>query len=1364
MKLITWNCRGANNNKFRRNCKEIMTSYKPDMICLLETKASFRLPPRFFARMGFSENFQVPSAGLAGGIWLFWNPNLISIQIINSESQLIHCFLSQESKSLHATFAYVQPHAHKKEEFWQQAVQLSQNIRGPWILMGDFNDIAYETERSPQNRGPMPRSVRFREHVHSCALMDMEASGCKYTWIQRRNGSVILRERLDRVLTNIDFRLLFSEAKSINLPCIHGDHHPILLDTESVPLPKKDNKPKRFVAAWLLHNDFPNIFRDAWAAGSTTEEAIRHVQSACYDWNLLVFGNIFKRKRRLVARISGIQSSPNYGLSSFLQAKERELLTEFQSILQQEELLWFQKSRKEWIASGDRNTSYYHRSALIRRNRNKIGSLRINGEWSSDPEELKSHVRSYYDELFRSRPTSQGSTQTSNCQCTIDDHVHDMLLAPATELEVKNALFQMKGLKSPGPDGISAIFFQKNWDTVCSSLVTFVNSALDTATFNVSLARAYITLIPKGSDSETIQSFRPISLLNVTYKLLSKVLVNRIRPLLEKLIGPHQSSFLPGRSTSDNIILTQEAIHSMRNSKCKKGSMILKIDLHKAFDCVSWDFLREVLSHFNFPPILINLILFCVSSCSLSVLWNGESLPPFSPGRGLRQGDPLSPYLFILVMEKLAYMIQEKVNSGRWKPLKISRGGVTLSHLFFADDLMIFGEATSRQLDLIMNCLDTFANVSGLTMNLHKSKLFTSPGVPNGVANMLSRRCGIPRTSDLGLYLGAPMLHGRVTKDSHRFIVDRMERRLASWKQNSLTMAGRRILVQSVTSSMPIYNMQSILLPASVCGSIDKINRDFLWGSNSEKRKMHHVKWSTICLANNDGGLGLRSARDINLSLVTKLGWRILSHDNAPWCQALRLKYMKDKPLWECSKPQKSSAAWHAILQSRDLLRAGAIWRIGNGTKVQFWTDRWAYSKPLQDILEDMAPDHPNDFRVSQVLEPNGDWNLTLLDALLPNDMVEKIRGIPRPFAANLEDSVYWSETATGKFLVNSAFQLLQGGSRAPSLGEWRWIWRIPCIEKLRTFLWLILHDRLLTNFSRFHRHMAASPDCPRCVGVEETLSHLFRECPTSSETWKRLGVRSGGFFTYPFKAWIRINATTKPSSLNNTTPWYLVFLGAIWSIWIARNKFVFENKPTLPFQLANWALAQGAETAGAIHLGIFTRFREPIPVRWTIPPPGYFKLNTDGSVNLTTKHASAGGIIRNDEGIWVKGFTINIGEASIFMAELWGLREGLKLCLDVGIQNLCVEMDSISLVKLLNQGLSNNDSVSTLMLDCLALLQQFNNYSITHLYREGNRAADFLAKKGHTAIRGTTVIQETPAELQYILSWDKTGHHVLRL
>ncbi|XP_019188879.1 PREDICTED: uncharacterized protein LOC109183149 [Ipomoea nil] len=249
--------------------------------------------------------------------------------------------------------------------------------------------------------------------------------------------------------------------------------------------------------------------------------------------------------------------------------------------------------------------------------------------------------------------------------------------------EVKKAVFDMKKFGSPGPDGIQAAFIQTFWEEVKRPMTDFVKDALGQCKLPSKVLEAFITLIPKKESPETASDFRPITLLNVSYKILSKVIVNRMRPIMKTLIGPYQNSFLPGRSTTDNIILTQEIVHHMRLKKGKKGLMAVKIDLHKAYDSIDWDFLESTLVAFKFPRNLIQLIMFSIANNSISLLWNGEKLPPFQPGWGLRQGDPIAPYLFILVMERLSWAIQEEPNTNT----EIKRGIQSLTGIPVSDSL-----------------------------------------------------------------------------------------------------------------------------------------------------------------------------------------------------------------------------------------------------------------------------------------------------------------------------------------------------------------------------------------------------------------------------------------------------------------------------------------------------------------------------------------------------------------------------------------------------------------------------------------------------------------------------------------------------
>ena len=204
----------------------------------------------------------------------------------------------------------------------------------------------------------------------------------------------------------------------------------------------------------------------------------------------------------------------------------------------------------------------------------------------------------------------------------------------------------------------------------------------------------------------------------------------------------------------------------------------------------------------------------------------------------------------------MSHLIHSAVQDGSWVPLKIARGGPELSHLFFADDMVLFGEASTKQMQVMLNCLNIFCNISGQKVNFSKSSLYVSRNVENSLANQLSSMSGIPLTTDLGMYLGMPSLHGRITNSSFKHVLDRVAARLAGWKAKSLSFAGRATLVQSVITSIPCYSMQTVALPISVCKEVERMARSFLWGNNEQVRKTSLINWKTVSMPKAYGGLG----------------------------------------------------------------------------------------------------------------------------------------------------------------------------------------------------------------------------------------------------------------------------------------------------------------------------------------------------------------------------------------------------------------------------------------------------------------------------------------------------------------------------
>lgn len=228
----------------------------------------------------------------------------------------------------------------------------------------------------------------------------------------------------------------------------------------------------------------------------------------------------------------------------------------------------------------------------------------------------------------------------------------------------------MSPCKTPGLDGIPPLFYQRYWDIVGPNVVQFVKESFKKAEFEQGLNNVMTTLIPKLEHPELISQFRPISVCNVIIKVISKVVANRLRLILPKLVQETQTSFIPTRQGVDNIVVAQEIIHTKRQKSGRQGLMAFKVDLEKAYDRVEWRFLEQILPKVGFDPHLTNLIMYCLRSTTLKVLWNGMQGEGFQPTRGLRQGDPLAPYLFVLCIEILAQQVQEKVASGKWKSIK----------------------------------------------------------------------------------------------------------------------------------------------------------------------------------------------------------------------------------------------------------------------------------------------------------------------------------------------------------------------------------------------------------------------------------------------------------------------------------------------------------------------------------------------------------------------------------------------------------------------------------------------------------------------------------------------------------------------
>jgi hypothetical protein len=305
--------------------------------------------------------------------------------------------------------------------------------------------------------------------------------------------------------------------------------------------------------------------------------------------------------------------------------------------------------------------------------------------------------------------------------------MNSKLVAEFTEEEIKQALDSIGDLKAPGPDGRPSVFYKNFWDAVGEKLTREVLHVLNGGQILKGWNETTIALIPKVEKPEKVTDLRPIILCNVVYKVVSKVLSRWLRDVLPDIITPNQSAFVPGHLISDNILIAYEITHYLMNKReGDVGYVAIKLDMSKAYDRVKWRFLRDMMVKMGFCEQWINLIMECVTSVGYRIKVNGELSEGFKPERGLRQGDPLSPYLFLLCAEGFSALLQQAEQEGKIAGVKVCPGAPSVLHLLFVDDSLILIRTTEGDTKQLRDILDLYECCSGQMINIKQNQRYCS--------------------------------------------------------------------------------------------------------------------------------------------------------------------------------------------------------------------------------------------------------------------------------------------------------------------------------------------------------------------------------------------------------------------------------------------------------------------------------------------------------------------------------------------------------------------------------------------------------------------------------------------------------------
>ncbi|XP_024190514.1 uncharacterized protein LOC112194518 [Rosa chinensis] len=873
-----------------------------------------------------------------------------------------------------------------RRHLWQELIQIhSQHGQGPRLVFGDFNCILGAHEK----RGGAPPNgtscLEFSQMCCDCELLDIPTNGLAYTW---SNGHTEVR--LDRSLGNMEWMNSWSSMDCCTLTKATLQYH---------------GCPQFILAAKL------------WA-----------LKGMLKSWSKEQVGDVHAQVAHSRAALDAIQAEiSTHGLSDERLNVETAAHNNYLSALSLQATLLRDKSRLRWLKDGDRNTTFVHNMVRVRRLQNSITSLLVGDMVLNDQADIATHVVQHFESCFTQdhQIGVTGLLERVIPHMVTEEENYSLLVIPSAE-EIRDAAMKMDGTSAPGLDGFGGCFFTSCWSVVAQDVTLAVQSFFINGYIMPHFNSNILILIPKLEDAENISDFRPIALANFVFKIITRIMADRLGPLACRIISPSQSAFIRGRSIIDPIVLTSECVNLL-DQKCKYGNLAFKFDIRKAFDTLDWNFLLRVLHTFGFDETFVHYIHAILQSAYISVSVNGQANGYFTCSRGVRQGDPLSPLLFCLAEEVLSHGLTSLVNRRKIRTIA----------------------APSSVSPHPMCCLR-------MVVNKAKSNLFlgryTLPR-QNRTCGLLGIRPGqLPFT-----YVGVPIFIGH-PKSVHLVpIADKVRCKLSSWKGKQLSQASRLQLISSVIESILIYSFHIYEWPKSLLTKVQGWMRNFFWSGDPLKNGYALVAWSTICTPKSQGGLGLKNLFALNRSLLLKRCWEVASKASTS------ARFLHDRFLQVGLHPYpsyKKSAIWLGLKKLWPMLLVRVKWLLGDGSTIRFWKDNWLgeaviHSTDYEEEVRKLLNDKVGDFIW------NGQWNLPPSFCRVFPQVAQAISTVP--ISSDLaQDQLIWTETSSGTLSSKEAYQVL-----SPPIPEPPWckrIWHQAIQPRKSMVAWKTLLNRVSTD------------------------------------------------------------------------------------------------------------------------------------------------------------------------------------------------------------------------------------------------------------------------------------------------------------
>ncbi|CAN1176014.1 Putative ribonuclease H protein At1g65750 [Linum perenne] len=550
--------------------------------------------------------------------------------------------------------------------------------------------------------------------------------------------------------------------------------------------------------------------------------------------------------------------------------------------------------------------------------------------------------------------------------------------------------------------------------------------------------------------------------------------------------------------------------------------------------------------------------------------------------------------------------------------------------------------------------------------------------------------------------------------------------------------------------------MQTTWLPSTTCKRLDQINRNFLWGAFDNNRKLPLVRWDKVTKSKENGGLAIRETRNNNIALLGKMVWQLLSKKKCLWVEVFSAKY---GDVSSSTSRTRDSPHWKALKRTYDILQQSFKWRVGTGTEINLWNHRWLDENPLSIHLTGSIETHQQGWKVSNIIDESGNWNLTEICRYLPSEIVQRIRDIPLDPSRRVQDRIYWDAAPNGEYTTKSAYWSLCRDEQSLGLDDnWKWIWKLPTIQSMKMMVWILMHDSLPTKSFLASRHIPVDPTCTICGRDQETILHAIRDCEMAAAFWQKF--RPTCLPDLPncsTKEWVLHNLRTLGERENKGYKWRDWFLAGIRLQWKQRNRITHDTDGwTEEFMFQQ--VRQLAMEFHSVDTMILNFRMSGSWVGWTKPPFGWVKLNIDGSYTEDNNSMAVGGLLRDAQGEWVTGFTNKLGRGSAIQAELTAIRDGLSLVWVLGFRKVQAESDCLEAVEMMTCMEFQNHPHAVLGYEIKELLSRNWECTFKHIYREANKVADTLAVTSQLDDRGEKWLFAAPSTISQALVDDMNG------